>query len=409
MDAHLNIYSVERNTSVKLFFYGAIFVLMMGLSPLSFLAIGWLILVVVRPTGRALLFSCAMVVVAMALTYASRRVGLSPFDDFANVYYPSYLATEDEALNAFAGFDWSRFSVSSMEIAWPILLLVLTWLPGKLTSGEMILCVTAVSGGLYTWWLYRYLLPLLPKSHQGAAAVVCLALYSFGLCSQLVRQMLCIPILLAALWEPRLTRSFLYAAVASAFHLSAAPVWAVVMLLRYGGLPAAIAMLVPLLLLMQVNAELASAIVGLDPGIFDKFTYYTEGIEDAAGYDITFLPLVIAVAVAGLFVRHQLDRRIGLILVVFAVLFVALLPLPLASFRITLFITAALVGPTICLAMAARLRARVFSFLCVGLGIAMMARRLWSNDPSNEMALWYLYPPVDIAPYYFVARIFGEL
>ncbi len=375
-------------------------------TPLVPLAFAWLALLFCRRLSpgitAALLLS---IVFAMATTYASRRVGISPFDDFSNVYYPSYLNAKVKSLAESIVPPFEAFALSDLEVVFPALLGVLALLPGTLTPSVIIFLLTAGIGTLYVWWLCRYFLPTLPRSHQAASALLCIVFFSFGLCSQTVRQMLSIPLLLAAIWERSLGKSATYALIASACHLSAAPIWAVCVPFRFTGYRTLILAAIPLVILLVQGPGLAENLIGLDPGTLDKLSYYTSGNQDAAGFDRNFIPLVLLIVIGSLAAVGYRNGELSRILLFFCLLFFALLPLPLASFRATLFITSALLAPLACLALSRRIAASIFAALCAVLTAAMMARRVLLTDDTSEMGLWHLFEPVEVFPFQYVIRI----
>jgi hypothetical protein len=375
-------------------------------TPLVPLAFAWLALLFCRQlspgTTAALLLS---IVFAMATTYASRRFGMSPFDDFSNVYYPSYLNAKVTSLAESILPPFEAFGLSALEVVFPAILGVLGLLPGTLTPSAMIFLITAGIGSLYVWWLSRFFLPTLPRSHQAASALLCIIFFSFGLCSQTVRQMLSIPLLLAAIWERNLGRSATYAVIASACHLSAAPIWAVCALFRFTGYRMLMLASMPLVILLVQGPGLAESLIGLDPGTLDKLSYYTAGNQDAAGFDRNFIPLVLLVVIGSLAAVGYRNGELSRILLFFCLLFFALLPLPLASFRATLFITSSLLAPLACLALSRRIAASTFAVLCAALSAAMIAKRVLLTDDTSEMGLWHLFEPVEVFPFQYVIRI----
>jgi len=379
-------------------------------TPLTPLGIAWLALLFCQQLSlriTAALLLC--IVFAMATTYASRLVGVSPFDDFSNIYYPSYLAAKHTPLAESILHQLEPFRLSSLEVLFPALLWVLSLLPGTLAPSALIFLLTAGIGSLYVWWICSYLLPTLPRSHRTASALLCTIFFSFGLCSQTVRQMLSVPLLLAAIWERSLGKSSAYALIATTCHLSAAPTWALSILFRFTGNRTFMLAALPLVILLVQGPGLAESLIGLDPGMLDKLSYYTEGNLDAAGFDRGFIPLVLAVAIGSLSVVGYRNGELTRLLLFFCLLFFALLPLPLASFRVTLFITSALLAPIACLALSRRTAASTFALMCAALTAAMIARRVLLSDSASDMGLWHLFKPLEVLPFQYVIRIvFGE-
>ncbi len=386
---------------------GIVAVYAVSATPLAPFAFAWLALLFCQRLGSRTTAALLLgIVFSMASAYASRRVGASPFDDFSNNYYPYYL---DAKLTPFAEWillPFEPFRLSALEVVFPAILGVLALLPGTLAPSAIIFLFTAGIGSLYVWWLCRYFLPTLPQSHQTASALLCIVFFSFGLCSQTVRQMLSIPLLLAAIWERSLMKSTAYALIATACHLSAAPTWMICILFRFTGYRTLTLAALPLFFLLVKGSGLAESLIGLDPGTLDKLSYYTLDNQDAAGFDQNFIPLVLLVAIGSLAVVGYRDGELSRILLFFCLLFLALLPLPLAPFRVTLFITSALLAPLACLALShRRISASTFTVLCAVLTAAMVARRTILSDDASQMGLWHLFSPVEVFPFRYVFRI----
>ncbi len=375
-------------------------------TPLAPLAFAWLALIFCQRLGSSTVTALLLCIVfSMATAYASRRVGMSPFDDFSNNYYPSYLNAKIMPLAESILFPFEPFRLSALEVVLPTIFGVLALLPGTFAPSAIIFLLTAGIGSLYVWWLRRYFLPTLPQSHQTASALLCIVFFSFGLCSQTVRQMLSVPLLLAAIWERSLGKSTAYALIAAACHLSAAPIWVICILFRYTGYRTLTLAALPLVILLVKGSALAESLVGLDPGTLDKLSYYTAGNQDAAGFDQNFIPLVLLVAIGSLAIVGYRNGELTRILLFFSLLFFALLPLPLASFRVTLFITSALLAPLTCLVLSRRIAGSTFAVLCAALTAAMIVRRVLIVDDASEMALWHLFKPVEVFPFQYVIRI----
>ncbi len=376
-------------------------------TPLTPLLLAWLFLLFYGKTDRraiAALLGC--VVFSMAVIYASRQVGRSPFDDFWNIYYPTYLEAKRTSTLEFLLQPFEEVQFSTIEVAFPALIALIALLPGMASPNLVIFLVTGGIGGLYAWWLSRYFLPEVPQSHRAAAGLLCIVFFSFGLCSQTIRQMMSVPILLAAIWERRLSSSAVLALFATTCHFSAAPIWAFAILFRFTGYRTLLLVATPLVYMLSIGNGLTESLIGLDAAAVDKLRYYTDGNQDAAGYDSSFTPLIWIIAGGSLAITHFRKGELSRLLLFFCLLFFALLPLPMASFRITLFITTALIAPLLCLAVMHRLSALAFRILCGIMTIAMIFRRVLVVDESSGMALWNLFNPVGVSPFQYLVRLF---
>jgi hypothetical protein len=384
----------------------AIAVALMAFTPLAPLAFAWLALIYCRrlnrPTVSVLL---AFIVLSMALTYASRRVGASPFDDFWNNYYPDYIRATQTDPGTFLLKPFEDFEMSSLEIVFPTFLALLAALPIKVNPHLLIFLITAGIGSLYVWWLNRYFLPDIPTAHRPAAGLFCILFFSFGLCSQTIRQMLSTPLLLAAIWERRRARTMGLAVLAASCHLSAAPIWAIAVLFRFTGFKTFLLLTLPMVYLLFIGFDLTGQLLGVDAGALDKLRYYTTDNQDAAGFDSTFIPAIVLVAAGSLAILKFRNGELSRLLLFFCVVFFLLLPLPLASFRATLFVTSALLAPVVCLALVRYLPTYAFSTFVGVLTLGMVMRRVLLTDESSGMAPWHLFQAITTTPFEYALRL----
>lgn len=384
---------------------GSIYVL--GVSP----GLSWLLLVTLmcfagtnRPLARRLL-AIAVVAVAAAV-YSSRDTAGSWNDDLANVYYPSYVGLREGSLALPLADPGDVFRVSSVEIALPALLRLIGFFPFTLSPAGLVFALTLVGGLLYMWWIEAFLLPDLPPGKRLAASALSLTLFSFGLCSQTARQMLGVPLLLAAIWDTRRGRAWGLTAAASLFHLSALPIflgWRLIAAFPRASLVAVAAVAGTLVLR---GAWLGQALLGVDVGALDKLQYYSQGNDPVLGLDRSLLPLVVALCAMAWLSRTYREGDIARLVLASSVMYVALLPLTLASFRLTLFALAGLLGPLAALALAPRTSDRGFAIAAFGLSALMLARRVAFTSPDSGMGLWHSFPPIDLAPFRYLSLLF---
>lgn len=345
-------------------------------------------------------------VVTAALVYSSRDTSGSWSDDLANVYYPLYVGIREGSLPVALPTAGEVFRLSSVELALPVLLRVLGAFPFVLSAGGLVFTLTLVGGLLYVWWLETYLLPDLPEPKRMAASALSLSLFSFGLCSQTARQMLGVPLLLAAIWETRRAQAWALTAGAALLHLSAVPVFLVWRLVATRPRIAFLVVGLVATALLQLGASLPESLVGVDFGSFDKLEFYARLSDELGGFDRSFLPVVLALCAAAWLARAYRKGDISRLVFAFSALFAALLPLPLASFRLTLFALAGLLGPMAALAVAHRTSDRSFSALAFALGTLMVVRRILASDAGSGMGLWHAFQPVEVVPFRYVGLLF---
>ena len=159
------------------------------LTPLVLLFLSVVGLFVLPPTRIwQYLCGCAFIL-GMSIVYGSRGFGISPFDDFANVYYPLYLDISSVGLWAAHSARFDGFSISSFEFGFPLLLFFLSLIETNAPSHVLIWAVTFFGGCAYLFWLVNYAAKAVPKKHSNILLLLSLGFFAFGLCSQLTRQM----------------------------------------------------------------------------------------------------------------------------------------------------------------------------------------------------------------------------
>lgn len=388
------------------FVIGGVLFLFFATSPLAGFALAWVVLAFARPlTGRTLLLCGALIAVSLSLCYASRRIGGSPYDDFYNSYYPAFLAIKNGTLRQSFLDRFVTFEFSDAEIGLPLLFGAIGSIPVEVSGSLLIFILTGACSALYLTWLLKYFLPEIPSGYRPAAALLCMSLFSYGLCSQTARQMLSIPLLLMAIWERRPGVALLLAGLGSIFHVSAMIVWIVAIVLRNKfGIGFAVLLLGLIATYFNFDWIMASIASGTDFGI-DKLLYYTSGNEDAFGFDAQFVPIFIFVTVGAFLMRRYRAGEISRVLLFAVAAFFLLLPLPLASFRLTLFVSAALLGPIVCLVLTPRLSSSMFAAICAAMSLFMIGRRVFIVDSSSGMELWHQFSAIESAPFAYLGAI----
>lgn len=139
---------------------------------------------------------------------------------------------------------------------------------------------------------------------------------------------------------------------------------------------------------------------------FDKFAYYSLGNStEAIGFDLQYLYVGLSPAILGGLAIASRRPLIGYLMLGSSLVYVLLLPLPLASYRATLFVTGALLGPGLAAAFDNRMGRHLFAILMLAVALAMMSRRATLREPGIGMPLWQKYPRWEFTPFYYLAEI----
>ncbi len=340
-------------------------------------------------------------IMGMSITYSSRSVGLSAFDDFANVYYPLYQRVASVGLFQVLTERWNAFSISNIEVGLPILFGIFAIFSTEMSAKIVILLLTFLGGVFYLYWVITYLLPNVPRRKSNIALLLSLGLFSFGLCSQLARQMLSIPFFLAAISDRSSARSLFFLIIGTQFHLITVPLYLFFKCLKI--LPK-ITIFVSIFfgcILFMYGKAIAASILGVEVGILDKLLYYTSGNMDASDFSYRYLALPIAWSLF-LLVGAKYNTILPTALVfLMAFFYGCFLMFPLLSFRLTLFVSAALLGPLIFFALM-RLKNHTHQvYIALLIVTANQLRRFVFYDTDGEMSLWGSHAQFGQPFYYF--------
>jgi len=392
----------ESNCNRRIFSFCAVIAGLSTLTPLVPLfvaALGFFVL----PAARIWQYLCGYTfILGMSIVYGSRGFGISPFDDFANVYFPLYLDISSLGLYTahFARFD--GFSISSLEFGFPLQLFFLSLIEPNAPSFLLIWLVTFFGGGAYLFWLINYAIKTVPKHHANILIFISLGFFSFGLCSQLTRQMFSIPFLLIAISERSIRRSLIALFLGGVFHIAVFPVYFLALALRKLPNTAVLSVCIFGGAVYYLSDVILQNLLGLDVGVIDKLSYYTSGNADAATFstDLIILPIIwLCLLLFGKRNDSVVPRNL---VVTMAVLYISFLSFPLFSFRLTLVVSAALMGPMLYLVLS---RLKPYSALAGLSALAVCANQLrrWVlYDSESGMGLWVAYPQADIVPLYFL-------
>lgn len=271
----------------------------------------------------------------------------------------------------------------------------LAWLQGFITSAALLLVISR--------WARRET----PANELPMVLAGLCLMFSFFYATQLSRQAISSVFVLSALWHARSKRGvFILVVLGSLFHLTAPLIWALCVLLRSRmrrSLPALI--LLAALPLLAFNQIIAFAVEHADAfGPLAKLTFYAAPLGDDGGPPSDFQGAV-QLAVAGALLAWRARREPSLaanarLLIGLAVLALAVVPVPLASTRMTLPIAWLAMGAFLFRGLAGSLRPVGW----LGLGALLLLRVVISSLPSQgDQALWYAYAPVGWIPAYWLA------
>jgi hypothetical protein len=232
---------------------------------------------------------------------------------------------------------------SGFEVALPLLLFTWATILPPLSLNGLMFCLALTSSLMFMVWIEltfyagkNLKLPAL----LGISILMLNVYYS----TQLTRQFLSLIMLLYAFSATGFWRRIFYIAVASTFHLTALPFFAIYLLARRGW-TGWLGIILAALLLRQYFVQLLSAFDVLPEAVAEKLVYYVDNTAEFTAADLVSMRMMLLLGVVSLVVfvasRFKLDASTRPWLAVpwiTGVVQFLLIPIPLASLRATLLI-----------------------------------------------------------------------
>lgn len=285
-------------------------------------------------------------IVSVCLLISSRAITTEGSDDLIG-YYDLYLEFHSGDLERFAQFG-SGLELVPTSLLW----LWATVLP-TLTPNGLMLCLASTSALLFWFWLETTFFKRGDENSRGDMALIGVALLLFNLyfSTQLARQFLSLVVLLYAFTARTPLRRALFVTLAASCHLTALPVYAAYLLVRRGK-SGVLLLLAGALLLRLYFGQVLSMLDVLPQALIEKLVYYVDNTSEYSESDLGALKLVgllcavsLAAAVGSGFRQARGWPRLNLDPATrpwhvapwaTLIVFIVLLPIPLASLRTTL-------------------------------------------------------------------------
>jgi len=314
-------------------------VLLLAISPLaSFALCAFMLINLSAYTPREVRWTLEFAA-AMSLAMMAGARPLDPNDLSADIltYYDVYrdlAAGNLDALTTFGG---------GFEVTLPLLFWLWVQLLPPLSVNGLMFCLALTGTLLLVLWaersFYRRAGPVRP-----ALAGICLVLLNIYFATQLSRQFLSLIVLLFAFTAGTRSGRLLYVTLAASLHLSALPFYALWLLARRGW-PGWLAILGLVWLLRIYFLPLLAALDVVPDVVIDRLAYYVDNEDQSTEADIGSLRMVFLLGllsvVSLLASRLRPDARtrpwLAAPWLTIAVHYL-LLPIPLASLRVTLMV-----------------------------------------------------------------------
>lgn len=334
---------------------------------------------------------------ASALIAGSRQVFISPFDDFKN-YYALYLQFFH---NNFSNF----FEYHHIEIAYPVLIFLVSRLPLLFSPNLLIFFLVFFSYIIFIIWIESYGLNHIDEEKKALVVAFSLIFVNFVIASQLVRQFISSMFLLFAFSVPNIKRYF-YLIVAALFHLSALPIY--------------------LLYLFSIKKpKLTAIVVFIAAAVFViDFQYFIN----------LFVNIKMPIFGAGFYIAHKqygflsyyhnIKRTAAIILLLMLFLFFGksasakqwkyftfnmiilyflFYTIPLASLRTTLIIGSILLGYLISMLILPKFPKLIFYIFIAAVIFRLYEILIILPHSANGFALWKAYGFISKYPFYYFA------
>jgi hypothetical protein len=309
-----------------------------AISPIfSFALAGFLLINLREDTPPPVRWMLAMLVLlSLSLMVGMRSLDPADSNDI-DVYFDIYQNIASGDLDMLTAFG------SGFEVALPLLLFTWATILPPLSLNGLMFCLALTSSLMFMVWIEltfyagkNLKLPAL----LGISILMLNVYYS----TQLTRQFLSLIMLLYAFSATGFWRRIFYIAVASTFHLTALPFFAIYLLARRGW-TGWLGIILAALLLRQYFVQLLSAFDVLPEAVAEKLVYYVDNTAEFTAADLVSMRMMLLLGVVSLVVfiasRFKLDAPTRPWLAVpwiTGVIQFLLIPIPLASLRATLLI-----------------------------------------------------------------------
>ncbi len=312
--------------------------------PLAAFALATLLLInLPSHTPRyARLTLAAVAAVALAMMTGARPLDANASNDIDGYYdiYKELAAGDLSYLTSFGG---------GLEVALPLLLWLWGLLFPPLTINGLMFCLALTSSLLMMIWVEKTFYT--ERGLRRPALIgVCLLMLNLYFSTQLSRQFMSLIVLLFAFSAQGRMKQLVFVVLASALHLTAIPFFGMYLLVKRGprGWLFLIALAVGLRLFF---VQLVAAFDIVPAAVAEKLLYYVDSPDDANTSDLASLRMIFLLGLVSLFGvaagGFRLDPRSRPWLAmpwITGLVHLVLLPIPLASLRVTLMIHSVIPG-----------------------------------------------------------------
>lgn len=343
-----------------------------------------------------------LLAVVLALIVAGQTVGSFESDDFNNYYNVYKILTEGGSLT-----DATLFLGNPLEYGLPILFGLISLFFNELNPTQLKFIVALI----FSFAAIEVILRAEKKSKASIRSVLLIsfiALLSFTLFSQLVRQGFSTIFIFAYIASTSRWVKFGAASAAVLFHITALPMIFILYLLSRRPYTTMLIVTITALAFYYIQPVLSS----LGAQEISKLAYVaridfiTEPTSTEKGnLKILFIALLVflfAVMLKPKILVLEDLRQYRNYLILFSLLFIIFLPLPLLSTRITMFFTLFLIGYCVGKFLLS-LNSKVY--IPIVITLSMIKPIMYLNFSFSKTDYWDAYPAISIIPGYFIEAL----
>ena len=364
----------------------------LGFSPILAYTVATLTLTLIPIKNVFLRFSLvAIFILGIAIQISSRQLFVSSSDDFSNVYIVVYNNIVNKNMSPFYGF----FS-GGIEFGLPLLFKFFSYIFGKQTYQELMLCLVILNCVIFYYWLEFFAKEKVSKENLSFFIAIALFIFSSNVTSQLIRQSYSTCFLLFAIsfYQAKDKKYLVFLFLAFIFHVTALPFFFLYNIIlgkndKIKNIIAVVLFLLSISFLTVFNYLYGLGVLG---SASQKLEYYLAGGGEQQ-YFIDGLKYVMLNFIVGFFFidKEKYPKEWNLIKYCF-IYYVLLIPIPLASERGLLLIVTFLPGVLMYFAFN---RFNIYFkilFVLFVLSKSLKLSFLYSPNPDDVFNLWFYYP-----------------
>jgi hypothetical protein len=326
---------------------------------------------------------------------ASRQM-FGSSDDFFTHYYATYT----QILNG--GWEAVFHTPYGYELGLPIYYYLLS---GLNIANEIIplFAVAMLASGLFVFWIDRHGRAYFPSARYGTVMATSLLLYSFLMASLVSRQMIALSFVLFAVSTTG-RRSVIWLLGAVLFQQTALLIY---LLFKYARnlnwISFALVIGASLVFVSFFNqaVELAASYNLGYVQLLNKLSYYTSYSESYTGPDLAGLKFILLCGAVALIAHRHMPENWGRLILLVVLLYVVLLPLPLASLRLFLIFVTVLAG-YVASFMGFRIGWSATTWIVCAYALYKMNYELGGMDDGG-FSLWEKFDWIGYSPLYYFA------